>query len=534
MQIGEAAVERQDGSEGGAELAVEAQGDELRLRLRGSGAGGALRRVVIATDLEVDRFVEHGWQSWSTALPRRASEIDAGRGTAPRWLRDEMLTEGDLAGTAGAGDLFLAHEGGVVGSLDPTGAPLSCRVRPDGSVELAFDVDGLVIAEGEEVELGGIIDLEGRPGPALSEWATRSAAGRARPGRPQPLGWCSWYQYFTKVTAAEIEANLELAARHGLELVQIDDGWQPSIGEWRGTADRFGGSMASLADKIRGRGLSAGVWTAPFLALEGSPLALARPEWILRDEQGRPRRVMHHGDWGGWVWALDTSRDDVLEHLGGQFRELRSLGFDYFKIDFLYAAAMPGQRSGQPMARHEALRRGLEAIRDAIGEDAYLLGCGCPLGAAVGIVDACRVSEDVAPFWAPRLHFPSWPECSVATANAVEQSLRRAPLHRRFFSADPDCALLRPSDTELSAEERRVLAEVVVGTGGFTVVSDDLSLYGPAEWELLAEMGEQRGVVDAPLELVDPLADSHLELRGPSHRLEVDLSTPRSTLAFDR
>ena len=45
-------------------------------------------------------------------------------------------------------------------------------------------------------------------------------------------------------------------------------------------------------------------------------------------------------------------------------------------------------------------------MREAAGEDVTLLGCGCPLGAAVGHVDAMRASADAGPSWLPALPLP--------------------------------------------------------------------------------------------------------------------------------
>ena len=492
-----------------------------------------IERVRITTDLVVERFVESGWQSWSTVRPTTPGDARPERSDAPRWFRHQMLADGAAAGLALSADTMLLHEGGVLGSLDLAGPPVTFRIEADGSVFIDVLLDGIILEPGATRDLASIATLEGDPSALYSGWAETSGvrAGR-RPSRPAPLGWCSWYQYFTEVTANDIRTNTALAAQHGLELIQIDDGWQASIGEWGSTNERFGTPIEGLAAEIQDAGMSAGIWTAPFLAIEGGPLATNRPEWLVTNEAGTPRTAMVHGLWGGRVFALDTSRLDVQDHLIATYRNLRNLGFTYFKIDFLHAGAVPGSRATSGTAtRFDALRQGLEAIRTGIGDDAYLLGCGCPLGAGVGIVDAMRVSEDVAPHWEPGAHFAGWPESSVGTMNAVEQSIRRSPLHRRWFSNDPDCALLRPVETTLTSQQRRVLAETVTGTGGFTMVSDDLSTYSPVEWDILAAMDQQRTLVDTPLELIDPLSKTSLSVAGENHYLSVDLVTPTSSLS---
>ena len=41
-----------------------------------------------------------------------------------------------------------------------------------------------------------------------------------------------------------------------------------------------------------------------------------------------------------------------------------------------------------------AYRAGLALVRDAVGPDVYLVGCGAPILPSVGLVDAMRVSPD--------------------------------------------------------------------------------------------------------------------------------------------
>ena len=495
-----------------------------------SGRPFAPGRVVMRSDLVVDSLVEHGYQSWSTVRPALAADVRAQRGDAPRWFRNQMLSDGSLGGRALCADTVLVHPRGLLATTWLDGPPVSMIVGPDGTVSVSVDLEDVMLEPGIPRTLALLRCVEGEPGGLLSTWAalTGAAAG-ARVSSTQPLGWCSWYQYFTSVRSDDIIANLAIAADHGLGLVQVDDGWQPSIGEWSGTAPSFGAPIGEVADRIRQRGLSAGIWTAPFLAIEGGPLAERNPSWLVRKEVGAPRTALHHEGWGGKVFALDLSQPAVVDHLVEQFGALADLGFDYFKIDFLHAGMVPGLRHGDggPGRTHH-FRAALAAIHTAIGEEATLLGCGSPLAPAVGLVDAMRVSEDVAPHWGPGAHFPGWEESSVGTANAIEASVRRAPLHRRWFAGDPDCAILRPSDTELTPAERAALVATIAGTGGFTVVSDDLSRYGTAEWDLVEALRDCQGLVDEPLDLVDPLSTDVLEVVGSHHRLDVDLGARRA------
>jgi alpha-galactosidase len=152
-------------------------------------------------------------------------------------------------------------------------------------------------------------------------------------------------------------------------------------------------------------------------------------------------------------------------------------GYPYLKLDFLYAAALKGRYRDRTKTRAQVLRRGLETLRDAVGEEVTLLGCGVPLGPALGLVEIMRIGADVAPRWPPEWNqrdffFPREPNMP-STRNALQNILTRAPFHRRWWINDPDCLLVRP-DTELSLAETRSLATAIALSGGSLLISDDL------------------------------------------------------------
>jgi hypothetical protein len=163
----------------------------------------------------------------------------------------------------------------------------------------------------------------------------------------------------------------------------------------------------------------------------------------------------------------------------------------------------------------------LDAVRDGIGAGAFLLGCGSPLLPAVGLVDAMRISADVAPWWSAPHPRPGLCEAASCARNAILTSALRAPLHRRWWVNDVDCLLLRPVETALRPFQRRAVAASVAGGGGFTIVSDDFAAYGEAEWALLAAVRAAGRTADAPLDLLDPFAPL-LTVRSPGTVLTVD------------
>ncbi len=455
-----------------------------------------LLEVGIGLDARPELVLEHGWQSWSVVRVCRPDDARPERRDVAAWRRAIYFSDVGRVGRVVAGDQFLLTDGGIAGFLDGRRHLGLVEASPLTAWAL---LDGVGLAPGSERPLHPLWLASGDPGPLYSEYASRwGGEAGARTGTPAPSGWCSWYQYFSSVTPADVRANLALAAAHGLDVVQIDDGYQAAIGGWLSPRATWAEGTEAVARDIRKAGLRAGIWTAPFLVDEGSALVRDHPDWVLG-------RAMHNPVWwGGWALALDTTNPAVLDHVTATMAALTAQGFDYHKVDFLYAAAL---RAPRACTRAEALRTGLEAVRAGIGDDAFLLGCGSPFGPAVGMVDAMRVSPDVTTAWAPRAPLPGLYEAASSAGNAIATSRLRAPLHRRLWVNDNDCLLLRPMQTELDPEQRRLLAGSIAGGGAFTVASDDLSLYGPEEWALLETV---RRSPDRPVDLADPFVSARL------------------------
>jgi alpha-galactosidase len=190
-------------------------------------------------------------------------------------------------------------------------------------------------------------------------------------------------------------------------------------------------------------------------------------------------------------------------------------GYPYLKLDFLYAAALPGRYRDPTQTRAQVLRKGLVALREAAGKEVFLLGDGCPLGSALGIVDAMRIGSDVDVRWQPSykgisFYFQDEPDMPSAR-NAIQNSLTRAPLHKRWWINDPDCLLLR-ADTELTLAEVQSLAAVIAFTGGSLLLSDDLSRLPPERLKIAQALLPLIGESPYLLDWMDSPTPAHLQL----------------------
>jgi len=399
------------------------------------------------------RVHEEGWQSWS---PSGAYAL----GDKPyRPTNDNWATVCYRPGHTVPAGVF---QGEGLLALDPgDGSPVRLWAAADPlrsvpSIRLEIRDDRAEIsADGPVQSLTGT-DIQS----VLADWA--DGLGLAAP-RPAPTVWCSWYEYFTAVTEDDIHENLRAMDTLDLpiDVVQIDDGYQSALGDWLTLSGRFR-SRAGIADTIRARGRRAGIWTAPFLVDPSSELATAHPDWLVRSSDGAP---LHAGrNWGHDLYVLDTTHPAAAAYLTEVFTTLRTEGYDYFKVDFLYAGAMDGVRHDGTDAL-TAYRSGIALIREAIGPDSYLLGCGAPMLPSIGLFDAMRVSPDTAPHRRSEADDYSQPGQDAAEFTGVGRQWQ----HGRLWVNDPDCLMARPA-----VETRERWAAHVESTGGLMASSDRL------------------------------------------------------------
>jgi alpha-galactosidase len=498
------------------------------------------------------RMFRNGYQSWSptgmatfgvdddpSLTPGAHSLVIGMHHADPAPARaGELRSELFSVLTVGSGDAPVVL--GFAGGWDHDG---TFRLRDgDRGPELwaeAF-LGGAVLAPGEQRALHACTVVSAPdPHAALDAWARDlQAVGAARTTAPYQVGWCSWYHYFHAVTEADVRHNLALASRWPFTVFQVDDGYQAAIGDWLRTNERFPSSLPDLAGAIAADGNTPGIWIAPFIAGPDSDIAREHDDWFARwPANGRPLLGMVNPGWGGAVHTLDTTNPDVLDHLEHVARELVDAGFPYLKLDFTYAPHLPGVYADPSRTPAQRVRAGYDAIRRGAGDGAFLLGCGAPLGACIGVVDGMRIGADVAPWW--HVHGDQWRPAGYeqgepATVNAWRNTLTRSFLHRRLWLNDPDCVMLRTSHTALSAEAARAWALAVGVSGGMALVSDDLALLDRGSHALLDEVLELGRASDAAAadgtparcdDLLDAATPSRLSAAGVTLAGDVDAGT---------
>jgi alpha-galactosidase len=410
---------------------------------------------------------EHGWQSWSPAGRYRA-DATSPRPQRPQWQTMAFRPDRPPPADGFQGEGLLAIEPAdapvlLLAAPDPWREVPSIRARSVGGDRIVVEADGEVAA----VEGASLVEV-------LATYAEGAAAqAGVGPLRAVEPGWCSWYCYWTEVTEADVLANVAAADRLDLPIrtVQVDDGHQAEIGDWLERSPRFG-PLAGLTDRILGSGREAGIWTAPFLVGARSRIAAEHPDWLVDGAVAAPNH------WEQEIRVLDVTHPDAAAHLVEVFATLRAEGFRYHKIDFLYAGAMPGGRHADATPL-DAYAEGLRLVREGIGEDAFLLGCGAPLLPSIGRVDAMRVSPDID----PKVEPPDGDISQPSQRAALAAGRARAWMHGRLWINDYDCLIARPE-----VEERERWAAHLRDLGGLLLSSDPLDALDARGLELTREL----------------------------------------------
>jgi alpha-galactosidase len=291
------------------------------------------------------------------------------------------------------------------------------------------------------------------------------------------IGWTSWYYYYTKISEEIALKNLKNFKEKEipLKIFQIDDGYQTRVGDWLSVNKKFPSGMKFLADEIKSAGYQAGLWLAPLSAEKKSQLVKDHPDWLVKNEDGSPYRIGVNPLWSMAFYALDIYHPEVRVYIKNVFQTVcREWGYDIVKLDFLYGACMV-PRNGK--SRAAIMADAMSLLREAIGDDKKILGCGIPLGSAMGTTDYCRIGADVHLTW--EIGALKW--CNnrerASTVLAITNTINRRQLNGAPFVNDPDVFMLREKMQRLTRQEQYSLLLANLLFGDLIFNSDNIQDY---------------------------------------------------------
>ncbi|MDN3655570.1 alpha-galactosidase [Ferruginibacter paludis] len=347
------------------------------------------------------------------------------------------------------------------------------------TVKVVMDMENTLLKPGASVRLEEFSILTAKNNNALtSAFASRINHFHPRLQSNIPAGWCSWYCFGPDVTAKNITDHLTYIKQNipQLKYIQLDDGYQPHMGDWLETGNAFGNSIQAVLKEIKTAGFEPAIWVAPFICDSNSRVFKEHPDWLVKDSLGKPLRS-DKVTFGGWRlapwYALDATNPAVQAHLTHVFKTMSAQwGCTYFKLDANFWGALPGGLYYDKTAtRVTAYRSGMKAILKGAG-NAFILGCNHPLWPSIGLINGSRSSNDISRDW------------NTFSATG-DENLLRSWQNGRLWWNDPDCVLLTGN---LPSNEFMYHASLLFATGGLVLSGDDLTIITPERLAILKKM----------------------------------------------
>ncbi len=324
----------------------------------------------------------------------------------------------------------------------------------------------------------------------LETYGERVASiNHAIPSGDTPTGWCSWSCYYSHVNEEKIRRAADGQVRYTkpgqANLIQIDDGWQRCgsfCGKWVADTDKFPSGLALTAQHVIDRGMTFGLWLAPFLIDD-------RSEYYeeLKDLATDSVTLQEN------IHPFDLGNPQFLDYLRNTFgRMVNEYHAGYFKLDFLSASIRFFNGRGDIMHFKngfcvEVLRNALQTVRDTVGPDVFLLSCGAPMLIGAGIFNGARTSCDI--IWGKNKKLPGYWSIMKDCLKTVSW---RYFLHRKVYINDPDGLVLRDIDIgdgfNTTYSETELWAIAIAMSGGSVLSNDEIENLSPGRRRLYTHL----------------------------------------------
>jgi len=461
------------------------------------------------SDIKNLSFLRNGHQSWSTSR----SYMIKDKPLRP-WLQLVSLASSNMANlpsnTPGllSSDMFSiisdlkANKSFLIGQTNPFNQFFYIKLyfykrsEKTNYFEILFDFGRKMIMPGETIKLDGIIFALGETNELLKNYF-RFINIQMNINIPQNnmRGWSTWYCFLNKVSPDNVLNNLKLIKNRNIKLdcIQLDDGYQKYVGDWLNLSKNFEGRMKELSDKISEAGFRPGIWLAPFIADKNSELVKIHPEYVLRDEFGKPLTAGYNPVWNSKLfYGLDVTNPRFEEYLTKVIRTIvHDWGYKLLKLDFLYAGCLRGgTHHNLNFSRAEVIKYGIKLIKEIAGKDVILVGCGMPISTGIGLVDIMRVGPDTAPVWQKFSGSFLQTASMIGARNSIRNFIVRSFMNKFLWVNDPDCIMIREKKTNLTKNQRMTQINAIILSGGNLFYSDDLTELSDFELNLINKINE--------------------------------------------
>lgn len=426
--------------------------------------------------------------------------------------------------------MLLHHNGATAGAGVKTGAAAFAFWQADEEgISLWLDVrnggNGVQLGK-RDLRLATLVQHESADGESAWQAAqtlcrhmaadARRPSVRGKVNTGTVFGSNDWYYAYGRNTADGILRDADLVARLAPNgairpVTVIDDGYQDS--------KRFP-SMNRLAEGIRSRNVTPGIWVRPLRASENTPQGMLLPQ----ERWGK-------GACGRGALAYDPTVPEGMQAASAIMKQACNWGYDFIKHDFTTwemlgqwgfemgaSPTRPGWHfNDRSQTNAEIIAAFCRGLRNACGEERFILGCNTVGHLTVGVFDAQRTGDDVSS--------GTWDRTRRMGVNTLGF---RLPQHKSFFTLDPDCV---PITADVPWEKTKQWLNAVADSGTVLLVSPQADATGPEQQNAIREAFARcvSGTSSEPLDWLASGTPENWRSRAGSRRyswLAVDGASP--------
>ncbi len=428
----------------------------------------------------------NGYQSWTDTKEFTPAEKEKNVNKLPRFLVKAFAFDryGDASFYNYGKDLLHGYDvfyckgkrERYILNLNYTRAYLLIELnKKTDSLNLSYDFNGYKVAAGTEFTVADYYLSE-----SVADGTEYFNSVFPRKNTPKIFGYTSWYNYYQNITEEILMHDLDALDKQ-FNLFQIDDGYETTVGDWLSVdAKKFSHGLEPIVNAAHKKGLKAGIWLAPFVAEEKSQLFQTRKDLFKRDKNGE--FVKCGSNWSGF-YALNLENADARAYIKKCLRNYADMGFDFFKLDFLYAANLVvNEGTSRSMAAEDAY----SFLRECLG-DKIILGCGATVFNCIDKFDYLRVGPDVSLIFDDVWYMRHMHRERISTKVTLQNTIYRSFFNDRLFGNDPDVFLLRDDNLKLSAKQRQALLTLNALFGSVLMTSDNIGKYDETKRKALSE-----------------------------------------------
>lgn len=355
-------------------------------------------------------------------------------------------------------------------------------------------------------------------------------------------GWSSWSCLYGFVTEDHVKKQSDNMKEHfpTADLMQIDDGWQNGgtfCWDWTNQRETFASGIEALSAYLKNNGQRLGLWFSPTMFANTAQLFKEHYDYNIIYENGEIMRSFGGNealcaDNDGSVFPVDLENPNVLKHIEDSFKNaVENYDCHYFKIDFLVRSLIrcyEGKNLSDVTYHNEpavkVYRNAMRRIRNAVGDDVFLMACGAPITESIGIFNAIRTSPDIT--WCSKGPDDRVYSYWEIVERDIQNVLLRSYYNNKVFLVDADALIVRNEigvrydDFTPTLEEARTWATTVALSGGAILVNEELEKLPEERLELIRQVIKPIGITAYPEDFFELPKVSRVCLTANSKRIK--------------